>query len=309
MFMRFDIVSFGSCVLDAFVFTDLPEKKNFIAYPVGSKILIKDLKFDVGGGGLNTSTTFSRMKLKAGLICKIGKDSSGKKILSEIKKEKINFLGKVQGTSGFSVVLDSKFRRRTILTYKGANDSIRLNEIPNFETNWIYLASLLGESLKTQKKLARMLKNKKTKIAFNPSSYLIEKEDLREILELTDILVINKEEAEMLEKKSGKLSDLIEIVCVTDGEKPFFCYTNGEKYKIFPHQNVKAVERTGAGDAFASGFVAALIKTNDIVKALQVGVANSESVIRYFGSRNKVLNWNEALDAVRKNPCRVVRVR
>ena len=52
--MKFDIVTFGSAVVDVFVDTDIAEKNKFISYPVGSKILIKDLKFDVGGGGTNT---------------------------------------------------------------------------------------------------------------------------------------------------------------------------------------------------------------------------------------------------------------
>jgi len=51
--MKFDIVTFGSAVIDVFVNTDVAEKHGFINYPVGEKILIEDLKFDWGGGGTN----------------------------------------------------------------------------------------------------------------------------------------------------------------------------------------------------------------------------------------------------------------
>ena len=85
--MKFDIVSFGSAVMDVFVETDVSEKKGFMNYPVGGKMLIKDLKFDVGGGGTNTAVAFSRLGLKTGCICEFGKDENGRKILDLLKKE------------------------------------------------------------------------------------------------------------------------------------------------------------------------------------------------------------------------------
>jgi len=66
-------------------------------YPVGGKMLIKDLKFDVGGGGTNTAVAFSRLGLKTGCICEFGKDENGRKILDLLKKEKVKFLGKIVG--------------------------------------------------------------------------------------------------------------------------------------------------------------------------------------------------------------------
>ena len=75
--MRFDVITFGSAVVDVFVDTDVSEKKNFISYPVGSKILIKDLKIDVGGGGTNSGVAFSRLGLKTGYIGKLGDDENG----------------------------------------------------------------------------------------------------------------------------------------------------------------------------------------------------------------------------------------
>ena len=83
----FDVVSFGSAVVDIFVNTNISEKKNFIGYPIGSKILIEDLKFDIGGGGTNTAVAFSRFGLKTGCICKIGNDEKGQDILKLLKKE------------------------------------------------------------------------------------------------------------------------------------------------------------------------------------------------------------------------------
>ena len=79
--MRFDIVTFGSAVVDVFVNTDVAEKNSSISYPVGEKILIKELKFDIGGGGTNTAVAFSRLGFKTGCICKLGGDENGREIL------------------------------------------------------------------------------------------------------------------------------------------------------------------------------------------------------------------------------------
>ena len=59
----------------------MSEKGNFIAYPVGSKILIKDLRFDIGGGGTNTAVSFARLGLNTGYIGSVGRDQPGKEIL------------------------------------------------------------------------------------------------------------------------------------------------------------------------------------------------------------------------------------
>jgi ribokinase len=299
--MKFDVVSFGSAVIDVFLKTDISEKKGFMNYPIGEKILIKDLKFDVGGAGTNTSVAFSRFGLKAGCICEFGNDDNGKKILELLKKEKVKFLGKiVHGElSGYSVILDSRGGDRTILTYKGANDEVTSSDIPRFKTRWLYLSSLLGKSFNTQRELVIKLKKRRgTKLAFNPSSYQIKNLNLKPLLKMTDILILNKEEARMLVGNKG--SDLLKelynltkgIVVITDKDRLITCYDGDKKYSLVPHKNIRVIERTGAGDAFASGFVAGRIVGKSIEECLKLGLRESESVIQHFGAKNKLLRMD-----------------
>lgn len=295
----FDVITFGSAVVDVFVDTDLPEQKKQMCYPIGEKMLIKNLRFDVGGGGTNTAVAFSRLGLKTGIIGKIGKDSNGKAILENLKKEKIKFLGKIdkKEITGYSIVLDSRQHNRTILTYKGANNKLDLKEISikKSKTKWLYLTSLLDKSLKTQIKLAKKLSKQGTKIAFNPSSYLIKRKNLSSLLKICDVLVFNKEEAQMLTKKS-KEKDLLKavrkfgpkIVVITDKNKKAYAYDGEKKYSITPHK-IKVIERTGAGDAFAAGFVAGQIAGLNLKKSLELGLAEGESVLRHFGAKNNLL--------------------
>jgi ribokinase len=302
--MKFDIVSFGSAIIDTFVNTEIGEKNHFFRYPAGSKILIRYLKFDVGGGGTNTAVAFSRFGLKTGCICNVGADENGNRILDLLKKENVMFLGKIDksGMTGYSVILDSKGGERTILTYKGVNNNITLNEVNlGLETKWLYYSSLLEKSFATQKKLAEIMHKKGTKIAFNPSSYIIQKLDFLPILKICEVLIVNKEEAIMICKRFKKrrwnlLKSLNKlgpkIVLITDKDNPAVCFDGKNKYSIKPHKNIKVVERTGAGDAFASGFVAGQIAGFSIQKSLELALKESESVIQYFGAKNKLLKTN-----------------
>jgi len=192
------------------------------------------------------------------------------------------------------VVLTGKSKDRIILTYKGVNNQLNFNELNlrKIKTKWLYYSSLLGESFKTQERLAEILTKKGVKLAFNPSSYLIKEKNLSKILKITDILVLNKSEAQMLTKNKDLLLGLHELgpktVVITDKNNPISCFDGNNKYYLKPHK-IKVVERTGAGDAFASGFTAAQIAGRTIQESLELGLREGESVLRHFGAKNNLL--------------------
>ena len=292
--MKFDVVCFGSAVVDALVETDAKEVNGYIMFPHECKMLVKNLCFEIGGGGTNTAVAFSRLGLRTGYIGKIGNDKNGGSVLDLLKNEKISFLGKkISGkTSGFSVVLISKERHRSILTYKGINDTIESDDVKNFETDWLYFSSMMKKSFRTQLALAKKFKKNGTKIAFNPSEYIIGKEDLNPLLKICDILILNKEEAELLTKEKDKLKGIHnlgpKIVVITDERNAVYCYDGKKTYSINPPK-VKIADKTGAGDAFSAGFVAGLIKNKPIDFCLNLGVKEAISTIKYLGAKNNLL--------------------
>ncbi|MBI2452115.1 carbohydrate kinase family protein [Candidatus Pacearchaeota archaeon] len=314
--MKFDVITVGSAVIDSFLETELEEEHGKIYFPIGTKILVKELWFSTGGGGTNTAASFSTLGLKTGYIGKLGKDENANIILNELKKFKVSFLGS-QGTTptGYSTIIDSKKLHRTVLTYKGANDSLAINELKlkNLNTHWFYFSAMLNNSLKTQEKLALISKKINLKIAYNPSSYLTRKGPnlIKNIIKYTNILVLNNEEAEHLVGKNPllitfkKLHSLgPEIICITYGEKG---NKASDKKNIFiskPH-NIKPKERTGAGDAFASGFVTGVIYHNNIEKAIQFGSLNAESVIQIPGAKNGLLTKSQIEKQMKTNPVKI----
>ncbi len=301
MVKKFDVVVFGSGVVDIFASSNVAENKGKLDLDVGSIYLIDYLRCDVGGGGTNVAVAFSRFGFKAGCICGIGKDSNGKEILNCLRRERIEFLGKVgNGKSGYSFILDSKKNNRTIFTYKGESNEVSLKDIKRFKSDWIYFSSLLGKSFRTQKKLAEKMVGCGSRLVLNPSSYSILSQNIRKLLKLSWVLILNKEEGESLVKrycKTGKRIGLLEklsslgprIVVVTDKDRAVLCYDGGKIYRVFPNKGKKVIERTGAGDAFGAGFVAGLIKGYEIDKCLKLGIEESEAVLGHFGAKNNLL--------------------
>lgn len=304
----FDVITVGSSAIDAFIHTDSNQTEIInihnhidVAYPLGAKILLRELEFFTGGGGTNSAVAFSRLGLKTGFIGRVGNDINGDIILEELKKENVTFLGYKKGISGYSVVLDAVASDRTIFTFKGCNDDLSYRKIKIPETRWFYFSSMMNKSFNTLKKMSYYANIHNIKIAFNPSLYLAKKEAwrLKPVIRNTEILIFNKEEAlAFLGKNIDNIFRLLyevyklgpKIVVITDGKNGVTCLDSAEGYfySVKPVK-LKIKETTGAGDAFASGFVAAKIRGKNTEYALRLGMLNAESVITHKGAKNILL--------------------
>jgi ribokinase len=301
----YDIITVGSSTIDAFLKTDASQSEIMnihhhmdLCYPLGAKILVKDLEFFTGGGGTNTAVAFSRFGLKTAFFGNVGSDQNGEMILNELHREHVDFIGTRGTTAGYSVILDAVAHDRTIFTYRGCSDDLSM-PAKNMDTKWFYFSSMLNQGLNVQKKLVQHAKKKGIKIAYNPSLYLAKKgfTYLKTIIKNTDILVCNKEEANaLLNTEEENVYHLLQklksvgphIVVITDGKNGVHCLDNSMFYHI-PAGHVKVVEATGAGDAFASAFVASQILGKNVIIGLKAGMLNAESVIQYFGAKNILL--------------------
>lgn len=310
----YDIITVGSATVDVFAdttsqlvkFITNEGEKDFIAYPSGSKILISDLNFTVGGGGTNTAVSFARLGLKTGFLGKLGTDENSFKVMHLLESEHIDFLGARDGQTGYSIILDSVEHDRTILTYKGSNNNLQEEDI-NYErlkTKWLYSSSMIGTSSQTLEKLFRTLHDQGIHIAFNPSNYQAKQglAKLQPLIDSCSVLVMNLEEAQLLLQKRGTAEELAPLLAqgtdryalITDGAKGVSCFHNGEFYELTPTPKLRVIESTGAGDAFASGFVAGLIQERTIEEALKLGMVQAESVIQAKGAKNNLLTLQEA---------------
>jgi ribokinase len=323
----FDIIAFGSATVDIFVDTfdrkhlsKLQKKMKYehiIQYPVGDKILIKDLHLSIGGGGTNVAVTFKRFGFQTAYCGCLGNDYYSAIIQEFLEREGITFIGHhFEDRTGTSIILDSIEHDRTILAYKGANDYLSFAKLKGelLHAKLYYFSSLLNASFETQMKLLDFAKKHKIKVAFNPSSYQAEKgcKVLGKALSMTNYLILNKEEAqqllahnsvlekELLLKLYSNLNTEDAIVVITDGANGAYAY-NGKKFYRVSVPPVQVVEATGAGDAFASAFVSSIVLGYPIEHSLKLASANSQSVITHVGAKEIILTHAEAEDYIKKN--------
>ena len=298
----YDVVCMGSSTIDMF----LEINKKFKSIKKGDKVLTNKLDYETGGGGTNGAVSLARLGCKTAYLGKVGDDHNGEKILKELKKEKVKIIKTKHSTlpTSFSTIIESsKESDRTIFTYKGANNDLTLDDfkLRKIRTKWLYVTTHLNKSFKTSEAVIKYAKKKKAKVLFNPSQYLAKQtKKLRFTLKNTDILVLNKREAELLTKKKAstkQLADTIlsigpKAVIITKGKNGVYYKDNKESHKV-ASPKAKVISTAGAGDAFTSGFLAGIIKRKDIKTSLNIGMKNASSVLKYIGTKNKLLTAKE----------------
>ncbi len=342
----FDVVTIGSATRDAFFEGDFPlvkwpkaESGKAYLLPFGEKLEAKKVYFTIGGNAANASATFSRQGLKTACVAKTGNDVSGEEIRRRLKKESVEtkFIAYDSGmpTSYSVLLLESgastplSTGERTILNYRGAGGRLRIRDVnlKNLSARWWYM-SLSGESDTMLKPLLKFANNNGIAVAFNPTGYHLKhkRSEILSCLGELSFLVLNKEEAALLVGISfknekavfKKLDGLVSgILAVTDGKNGVTVSDGKFIYKAGIFKEKKLVDRTGAGDAFGSGFVAGLahrqktllrkgyggqardkrketiLKPDDISYAIRLATANATSTVEKIGATEGLLTKNE----------------
>lgn len=302
----YDIISIGSATRDVFLSAkDFKTVKNpdfstgtAICFSLGSKVEIDKIVLTIGGGGANASVTFARQGLKTAAIGAIGNDQNGKDVLEQLSQEGVNtqfFQEHGDDLTAYSTILVGENAERTILSYKGEGQHFDVSQVPfdQLQTEWLYLDSLGGHYELLEKAVQWAAANN-VKLATTPGGKELAHglEKLRPLLKYFSIVIMNQEEAATLtgidykdEEKIFKFMDDIigGIFAMTKGPEGAVVSDGKQIYRAgVPDSPI--VERTGAGDAFSSGFISEYIRSNDIVKAIQLGTANASSVVTQYGA-------------------------
>jgi len=321
----FDIIAFGSATRDIRLKSDdfkvLKGRDNFstgqgICFTLGSKIDVQEINFTSGGGGTNVAVAFARQGFKTAFCGAVGDDNAGAEITEELKKEKVNtdfvFIKKEKKTN-HSVIIFNEGQDRTILTYRGAAELLGKENIPwkKIKAKWIYLAPLTGLLCDITEEIVNFAYENKIKVALNPSKQQLALPEniLKNILEKTDILFLNQEEASFLTKinfeNENEIFKKIDQMCpgvavMTKGGQGVTASDGKYLYSALPNKDRKIVDTTGAGDSFASGFLSDYIRYNgDIEKAIQLGLGNSEANLAEVGAKTGLLRKDSEFNRVK----------
>ncbi|MEI6510969.1 MAG: carbohydrate kinase family protein [Candidatus Uhrbacteria bacterium] len=304
----YDIIAIGSGMRDVFLLSDqfrLIANADFEGgkaecVALGSKIEVNDIVLTTGGGATNAAVTFARLGLKTAAICRIGDDAGGRDVIEDLKKEGVAtaLIRRVaKGVTGYSTLLTASNGERTALTYRGVSGTLGSADVPfaKCKARWFYVTSLAG-NVALARKIATHAKSSGASVAWNPGRKEIEQGlgAIKAILPNVRVLQLNKEEAARLtgastvEEMFAALATPGNVVVITDGARGAFVQRDGITI-MSPGSGRQAVSQTGAGDAFGSGFVAGLMRTDDLRTALAVGMLNAQSVITKVGAKAGIL--------------------
>ena len=307
----FNLTTIGDIVIDTHVNIDdasleckLKNKPCQICFDYASKIPISNSFQSLGGNAANVAVGATKLGLRSNIISSLGEDSNGKLALEELAKFKVNtenVIVEEKNQTRYSVVLSFQ-SERTILSYHGKRKYALPKKMP--ATEWVYFTGLSKGFEKLQLQFLKWKKSHPSvSLVFNPGSYQI-KEAMDYVLEMvaqSDILIVNLQEAEKIlnttMKKVKKVSVLInrllqlgaKEVVITDAANGAYVGDMTETWhmKSFP---VKIVAKTGAGDAFSSGYIVARSLDYNRPQSLRWGISNSCGVISKVGAQNGLLS-------------------
>lgn len=302
-------VDLNAVLEDATVHCDSHKKNCELCVSFGKKIPIHTSTQSVGGNAANVAIGAQRIGLKVGLWSAVGDDLYADIIRADLKKNHIStalLYTQAKTTTKHGIVINHH-AERTILSYQPIYKYPQI-EIP--KTKWIYYTSLGSGFSKVQSQILSYLKkNPHTKLATNPGSYQLAHgiHTFKKILPYTTILFINHEEAQLLIQDTSDIATCLKklhtygvhTIVITDGQSGAYSF-DGTEMLHMPIYPIKPIARTGAGDAFASGFLSAIIKKQPIAHALAWGSANAGGVIQKFGAHNGLFTQSEIIKLIKK---------
>lgn len=286
-----EIIGFGALNVDKIYSVD-----KIVSYDEES--FIADETDTPGGSAANTIVGLSRLGCSTSIIGKIAEDEDGDLIEYNLAINGVytnNLIYSEKGSTGKCIGFVDGNGERCLYISPGVNDDIEIGEINPLNImrcKIMHYTSFVGDSFKTQIELLEKL-NKETLLSFDPGMLYVEKgfDELKPILERTDILLINESELRLLcndndadlKELSINLLDLgIDTIVVKQGSKGAFAINNSEECFAEAYE-CEAVDTTGAGDSFNSGFLYSFLKGYDLEKSCKIGNWVASRAIQGFG--------------------------
>ena len=302
----------GDIFTDAFI--QLPEGsakiikeddgREWLALPFGQKPPYDhvDIVRSVGPSP-NAAVSMSRLGLKATLMAWVGDDATGVEAIDHLKSEQV-------GTETMITEVGNKTSYWYVLRYGADRTMLVKSEKYKYEwqdpavvPDWVYLAYIGEDSWPLHEKLVEYLsRNPNVKLAFQPGTFHFQwgVEKLAPLYAHSHIVIMNREEAADVTGKSlESVQELAaglhalgpKIAVITDGPKGSYASFDNKVVTIPNYPDpAPPLDRTGAGDAFASTIVTALAQGETMETALTWAPINSMSVVQKLGAQAGLLD-------------------
>ena len=302
-----DLLSIGAIKLDTFivlpeasVMCELKSVECKLCIDYGKKIPVAAFVTQIAGSAPNVAVGLAKMKLKTSIISSMGDDPIYHQATAFLKQNKVgyNLVKKQKGFHSSAAV---------VLNFKGESTQL-VDHVPHEyrlpastpASKFIHISELGGGYEKLYRDAIALVKTRGVRLSFNPGSIQIkeQKKAFFDLLTVTEVLFLNVSEARKVVKAENgeeirgimlKLKALgPHYVVVTDGQNGAYAF-DGEQLNHVPMFPGKRVEATGAGDAFSTGFLGALLKGKSHAEALRWASVNAASVVGSVGPTKGLL--------------------
>ncbi len=323
-----NILVIGDIFTDAFI--QLPEGsakvikeadgREWLALPFGQKPPYDhvDIVRSVGPSP-NAAVSMARLGLAVDLMAWVGDDATGAEAIQHLNEENV-------GTTAMITEAGNKTSYWYVLRYGADRTMLVKSEKYKYEWQdpaevpaWIYLAYIGEDSWPLHEKLVDYLsRNPSVKFALQPGTFHFSwgTEKMKPLYEHAYITIMNREEAaDVTGKPLESIHELAaglhamgpKIVVITDGPKGSYASYDGKVVTISNYPDPAApLDRTGAGDAFASTIVSALAQGQTMETALTWAPINSMSVVQKLGAQAGLLSPNEVQTFLTQAPAEYV---
>jgi len=286
---------------------DLTAKK-LVAFEYGAKYQIEDRFEAPGGCAANSAQGLSRLGIDVACCCRVGKEYEGTWVIDSLKEEKVDVnliqIDEIYKTDLSAILVNKDDAERTVFFNRDANEKLEIN--PSLEAQWFFVSALNGDWQGNMDKIIKIVATKKIRLAVNPGQANL-KENRDKVIELiknAEVLLLNRDEAiEIVNQENDEAKFLLaelsklgpKIIGMTDGENGSYAY-DGEKIFHANPTKENPVDLTGAGDAFGSAFLAAVIKELKTEDALMWGTANGGNTVNFYGAKEGLLNEDQIIE-------------
>lgn len=318
------VLAVGDVVTDAFIklsedYAQLStDKKGYkhLSFELGAKLPYDSVEIiHAVECSPNAAVSMSRLGLDASLMSWLGDDGPGKDMIGYLKAQGV-------GTDELAVEKGKKTNYHYVLRYGVDRTKLQRFEDYSYEwkdpvrrPDWLYLGVLGEKTWPLHEGILQYLEdNPNIKLAFQPGMYHLMwgAEKMQDFYKRAEVVVLNREEAVTVSGGDhNDVHDLIDklhglgpkIVAVTDGPEGAYASDGRDRLKmpLYPDPAPPA-DRTGAGDAFASTFVAALAGGRDLQGALRWAPVNSMAVCQKIGAQAGLLTGKELEKWLSKAP-------
>ncbi len=290
---------------------------QLVTLELSSQLLVRTLGLKrskaTGGSAANTIHGLARLGIDTGFIGKIGKDELGDFFRKDMKSKGIKpYLFYSMEETGRAVTLVSPDSERTFGTYLGAaielaSEDLDQDLFKNYD--FMHLEGYLVQNTGLLHKALRLAKHSDLRISLDLASYNIVAANvsiLKEVLtDYVDVVFANEDEAKALtgkepEEALAELNKLTDIAVVKLGSQGSLVMQDDKLMGIDPIR-VEALDTTGAGDLYASGFIFGLLKDLPLESCGRIGSILGGKIIEVMGAKMDDEHWEDAIQLIKES--------